>query len=118
MSLFLFIISLFTKYFCVEFPNLHPMIVAVWHGETKPLVNEYIERFVIELKSILCTGIFINSKKIKVNFGSVICDTPARSLMKGAYLYKYIHEYNFFVLINQFFAHIYYVAVVYGIFNS
>lgn len=69
--------------FCLEIPKLRPMIVAVWHGETKPLINEYISRFVTELKDILCTGITINSKRIKVKFGAIICDTPARSLMKG-----------------------------------
>lgn len=59
------------------------MVIAVWQGETKPLVNEYIMRFVKELKDILHAGIIITSKYIKVRFGAIICDTPARSLLKG-----------------------------------
>lgn len=59
------------------------MVVAIWHGETKPQVNEYIGRFVGEMIDILHTGIFINLKHIAVKFGSAICDTPARALLKG-----------------------------------
>lgn len=66
-----------------ELPKIKPMIIGVWYGETKPVVNEYIMRLVTELKEIISNGIQINSNSIKIKFGLVICDTPARSLMKG-----------------------------------
>lgn len=42
--------------------------------------------FVAEMETILDIGIIINGHHVKVNFGLVICDTPARSLMKGRFL--------------------------------
>lgn len=85
----------------IEFPKLSPMIIAVWHGETKPLVNEYIMRLVTELKDILSTGVFINSKHIIVKLGAVICDTPARSLMKGIHVFfKFIHIQFYYTMVK------------------
>lgn len=60
------------------------MVIGIWFGESKPLINEYLERFVTELKEIIENGIIINTCHIKIRLGLVICDTPARSLLKGS----------------------------------
>lgn len=59
------------------------MVVGIWYGGSKPVLNEYIAPFVAELEDKLMNGIRIGSHHVKINFGLVICDTPARSMMKG-----------------------------------
>lgn len=59
------------------------MVIAIWCGITKPKLNEYLEMLVAELESILSTGIFIKNYHIAIKFGRVVCDTPARSFIKG-----------------------------------
>lgn len=71
--------------FCIEFPQIPPMIVGIWSGDTKPVVNEYVMRFVSELKDILPTEITIHTYRVIVKMGLMIGDTPARSLLKGIY---------------------------------
>lgn len=75
------LISLFTC--CVEFKKISPMIIAIWFGETKPILHEYVHLLVQELETILSTGISVNNHHVKIKFGLVKSDTPARSLMKG-----------------------------------
>lgn len=67
------------------------MTVAIWSGNSKPLVNEYLLPFINELKSILSNGMKINSYHIKLTFGRIIADTPARALIKGAFDYNKRH---------------------------
>lgn len=62
---------------------MKPFVVGIWSGVTKPQLNEYIMRFVTELKEILQAEILINSQRVLAKFGSVFADTPARSLIKG-----------------------------------
>lgn len=67
----------------IELPKISPFVVGIWCGESKPILDEYIERFVEEMTSILNNGIAINGHRVNIRFGLIICDTPARSLMKG-----------------------------------
>lgn len=62
------------------------MIVAIWYGESKPILSEYIEPFVTEMRSLVENGTDVNGHHFKILFGLVICDTPARSLLKGSVL--------------------------------
>lgn len=66
-----------------ELPNISPMVIGIWCGISKPNLNEYIGLLVSELESILSTGIFVKNHHVTVKFGRVVCDTPARCLMKG-----------------------------------
>lgn len=59
------------------------MVVGIWYGGSKPVLNEYIAPFVGELVDILSYGVRVGDHQIKIKFGLVICDTPARSMMKG-----------------------------------
>lgn len=71
------------------------MVVAIWQGESKPILNEYIESFVTEMKSLLETGIIVSGHHFEIRFGVVICDTPARALLKGiAFIRKFDYCYN------------------------
>lgn len=70
-----------------EFPRIRPFVIAIWCGEGKPPVNEYLREFVDELNSLLETNITINGHHIKIKIKCFICDTPARAFIKG-------NEYN------------------------
>lgn len=72
------------KYF-VELPQIPPMVIAIWCGASKPALNEFLLPLVTELKSILSPGIDVNGHHIQINFGLLICDTPARAFLKGNY---------------------------------
>lgn len=60
------------------------MVIAIWSGISKPNLNEYIGFLVAELESVLSNGIFVKNHHVTVEFGRVLCDTPARCHMKGA----------------------------------
>lgn len=66
-----------------EFENVSPMEIGIWYGETKPVLNDYLAPLVEDLEDVLSNGIFINNYHIEIKFGRVICDTPARSFLKG-----------------------------------
>lgn len=66
-----------------EFPDITPMAVGIWCGEGDPPLNEYLGTLISELKEILTSGITINEYNINIYFGWCICDTPARSFIKG-----------------------------------
>lgn len=68
-----------------ELPNISPMVIGIWSGASKPILNEYISLLIAELESVLTNGMVINNHHVTVNFGFVLCDTPARSLMKGTF---------------------------------
>lgn len=67
----------------LDYPQIRPFVIAIWCGEGKAPVNEYLAQFVTELKSLLETGIVINNHKIYVKIKAFICDTPARAYIKG-----------------------------------
>lgn len=65
-------------------PNIQPMIIAIWYGGSKPgNLTEYFQLFVTEMKDILKNGIVINNYRINVRIRCFICDTLARSFVKG-----------------------------------
>lgn len=67
----------------VELPQVQPMVVGIWAGESKPLLSEYLEPLIDELETLLTDGIRINSHHIGIKIGQIICDTPARAFIKG-----------------------------------
>lgn len=65
-------------------PQIKPMVISVWCGESKPNdLSEYLDLFVTELDFLLSNGIYINGKRIIILLRCFICDTPARSFIKG-----------------------------------
>lgn len=71
--------------FFLEFPNVRPFVIAIWCGEGKPLVNEYLRDFVDELNALLETGVSINNFILEIKVKCFICDTPARAYIKGVF---------------------------------
>lgn len=69
-----------------DYPNFRPFVIAIWCGDGKAILNEFLAQFVHELNSLLVTGISINNYHIRVSVKAFICDTPARSYIKGFYL--------------------------------
>lgn len=66
--------------------EIQPMIIAIWCGFSKPKeLNEFLRPFVTELNEILRNGIIINGYSLTVTCHCFVCDTPARSFIKGTF---------------------------------
>lgn len=60
------------------------MVVAVWCGDGKPTVlNDFLGSFINELNDLLRNGMIVNGNTISIKFRCFVCDTPARSFIKG-----------------------------------
>uniref|UniRef100_A0A1Y1K4M3 Transposase domain-containing protein n=1 Tax=Photinus pyralis TaxID=7054 RepID=A0A1Y1K4M3_PHOPY len=57
--------------------------VAIYCGSKKPPLQDYLEKFVNELISLINTGLTINGKLINIQIEAFCCDTPARSYIKN-----------------------------------
>lgn len=67
-----------------EFPDIEPFVVAIWCGQQKPTdLNAYLGPFVAELNRLIQNGISINGFHINIKVRCIVCDTPARSFLKG-----------------------------------
>ncbi|XP_062702680.1 uncharacterized protein LOC134285602 isoform X2 [Aedes albopictus] len=67
-----------------EFPEIAPFTVGIFYGIGKPKdVNEFMNAFVEELMSLIQSGISINGCQLSIAIRCFICDTPARSFIKG-----------------------------------
>lgn len=72
-----------------NFENHKPIIVGIYYGLCKPpSAQEYLSKFVSELKDIMQNGVHTNLKIVKVANIFFICDTPARSFAKGKMIIK------------------------------
>lgn len=72
------------------------MVIGIWSGESKPPLAEYLHPLIDELKTILLNGVHLNSQRIEIHIGNIICDTPARAFIKGLMLIIKIHITNVF----------------------
>lgn len=59
------------------------IVVAIYHGSTKPPVNDFLQPFVDELLILMKDGILIRNHVINIEISCFICDTPARCFVKG-----------------------------------
>lgn len=68
-----------------DMPHIPPMIIALFYGKTKPNnVEDYLQKFVNELNSILeAGGLMINGFLLTITIRALICDSPARAMIKG-----------------------------------
>lgn len=97
------------KYYS-ELPQIQPMCIAIWCGNTKPSdINDYLKQFVEELDHLLINHIDVNGHRITIRIRCFICDTPARALLKG-YLRRIEpnQSYTFYkwIFINYFIIHL------------
>ncbi|CAH1106160.1 unnamed protein product [Psylliodes chrysocephalus] len=64
-------------------PQLKPMVAAIYCGETKPPIQEFLSQFVDELNYIPENEVKVNEQcKIEVKIKYSLCDTPARNFIK------------------------------------
>lgn len=61
-----------------------PFIAGIFCGSSKPAdVNNYLEQFLAEYKSLKETGLLYKSKKYEIKIKSIICDAPAKAFVLG-----------------------------------
>lgn len=60
-----------------------PMVISIWCGRGKPILNEFLNPFVTELDEILQNGMQINGFNLNVSVLFFVCDSPARAFLKG-----------------------------------
>lgn len=66
--------------------NIHPMrpfTVALYCGSKKPSNLEFMHDFIAEMKQLMTVGFIMNGKHLSVKLNCVICDAPAKALVKG-----------------------------------
>lgn len=70
-----------------EIPKMKPLVIGIYAGYTKPpSSSEYLAKFCDELIDVVRNGVNLNEHTINVKIRCFICDTPARSFIKGEYL--------------------------------
>lgn len=70
-------------------PEVKPMIIGLWSGEGKPkILNEFLSPFVNDINDVVREGIVINGYRIDVSVRCFLCDSPARSFLKGSYFVR------------------------------
>lgn len=78
-----------------NFPQIKPMVIGIYFGVGKPPCNDFLLEFVDELNDCVQNGVLINDRCIKVTISCFICDTPARSFIRGKELnyttYSIVH---------------------------
>lgn len=60
-----------------------PMVISIWSGRGKPILNDFLHPFVNELNEIIANGIKINGFDLNTSILFFVCDSPARSFLKG-----------------------------------
>nr|CAI5843559.1 unnamed protein product [Callosobruchus analis] len=66
-----------------EYREIPPLVAAIFYGTTKPPLESFFQNFVQELNEIIRTGIKVNGKYLPVKIKCFVCDTQARSFIKG-----------------------------------
>lgn len=66
------------------------MLIGLWNGHGKPsILNEFLLPFVNDINKVIREGIIINGYRIDISIRCFLCDSPARSFLKGPY---FIHS--------------------------
>lgn len=67
-----------------DMPEIKPMIIGIWSGVGKPNnLTEFLQPLVTDINETVRNGIKINGYQIEVCVRCFICDSPARSFLKG-----------------------------------
>ena len=66
-----------------DVPNSDPFTIGVFCGDSKPgNVNEFLDDFVGEMKSLYQNGLQVGGRTVSVKVKCFICDAPARAYLK------------------------------------
>nr|CAH7769402.1 unnamed protein product [Callosobruchus chinensis] len=66
-----------------ESREIPPLVAAIFYGEGKPPLESYFQKFVEELNKVIRTGVKVNNDFVGVKIKFFVCDTQARSFIKG-----------------------------------
>lgn len=67
-----------------QFPVVKPIAIGIFYGHSKPKkVESFLQPFVDKMIPVLNNGVIVNGHKLGVKIRAFICDTPARSFIKG-----------------------------------
>jgi hypothetical protein len=62
---------------------LQPFAVAFYCGTKKPSNLDFLKDFIEEMKHLMLHGLTVNGTVMGINLQCVICDAPAKALVKG-----------------------------------
>lgn len=79
--------------------QIKPMFVAIWYGDGKPPLSEFLKEFINEFKLIMENGVIVGDKVVAVKLKCFSCDTPARSFLKCKFHAVYISSSCIFLVI-------------------
>jgi len=58
------------------------MAVGIYHGDKKPnSIEEFMNPFVLDLLSIMNSGLNVNGTLMKLEISNIVCDAPAKSFL-------------------------------------
>ena len=66
-----------------EDPQKKPFVVSIFHGKTKPPLNDFIMPFISEFNKLEQVGLNFKGKVYNVKIRCFICDAPAKAYIKG-----------------------------------
>lgn len=69
-----------------EFPEKGVSVIDIYSGEKKANAVDLLSTFVKESKDIIENGIMINEHVLNIKIKCFICDTPARTYIKGEFI--------------------------------
>lgn len=85
-----------------EFPEKGILTAGVYCGPKKPRIQNYLSYFVDEMLILLKEGLNINGHQINVSIKCFICDTVARSFIKGIAHDASLMFLNFYYIFSYF----------------
>lgn len=75
-------------------PDIKPMVVGLFCGDRKPgSIEEFMRPFVDESIDVLRNGVKVNGHHIHIRLRCFICDSPARSFLKGMRYMKIVFTF-------------------------
>ncbi|XP_065654480.1 uncharacterized protein LOC136081121 [Hydra vulgaris] len=64
------------------FDNSDIFVIAIFYGDHKPDINEYLLDFINEWNELRYTGIMFNGDQISAEIKSFVCDAPSIAFLK------------------------------------
>lgn len=66
-----------------SFPKVPLFPVAIYCGNKKPPLNNFLEKFVQEMKELQTRGLLVSGVKLLIKVRAICCDAPARAFLKN-----------------------------------
>ena len=67
----------------IRFSSFKQVPVALYCGNKKPDMGEYLVEFVDEMEKLLSEPLVVNGSSYELSIYTFTCDAPARALLKG-----------------------------------